>query len=81
MQVDDCVYAGVVVVYTCPKGRKEVKNMKVKDFPNWRKVVFNDRAILKNDLRYMNWQQVRALDEMEVILTEDNGKTLVLENR
>ena len=55
--------------------------MQVKDFPNWRKVVFNDRAILKNDLRYMNWQQVRALDEMEVILTEDNGKTLVLENR
>lgn len=81
MQVDDCVYAGVVVVYTCPKGRKEVKNMKIKDFPNWRKVVFNDRAILKSDLRYMSWQQIRALDEMEVILAEDDGKTLVLENR
>lgn len=81
MQVDDCVYTGVVVFYNRPEDRKEVKNMKVKDFPNWRKVVFNDRAILKNDLRYMNWQQVRALDEMEVILTEDNGKTLVLENR
>lgn len=81
MQVDDCVYADVVVFYNRPEDRKEVKNMKVKDFPNWRKVVFNDRAILKSDLRYMNWQQVRALDEMEVILTEDNGKTLVLENR
>ena len=81
MQVDDCVYVGVVVVYTCPKGRKEAKNMKVKDFPNWHKVVFNDRAILKSDLRYMSWQQIRALDEMEVILAEDNGKTLVLENR
>jgi len=55
--------------------------MKVKDFPNWRKVVFNDRAILKNDLRYMNWQQVRALDEMEVILEEDNGEMLIVENR
>ena len=55
--------------------------MKVKDFPNWRKVVFNDRAILKSDLRYMSWQQVRALDEMEVILEEDGGKTLIVENR
>ena len=61
--------------------QEEQKKMKVKDFPNWRKVVFNDRALLKNDLRYMSWQQVRALDEMEVILAEDNGKTLVLENR
>lgn len=55
--------------------------MKVKDFPNWRKVVFNDRAILKSDLRYMSWQQIQTLDEMEVILAEDDGKTLVLENR
>ena len=70
-----------MVVYTCPKGRKEVKNMKVKDFPNWHKVVFNDRAILKSDLRYMSWQQIQTLDEMKVILAEDDGKTLVLENR
>ena len=54
--------------------------MKVKDFPNWRVVVFNDRAILKSDLCYMNWQQVRALDEMEVILEEDNGEVLIVEN-
>ena len=55
--------------------------MKVKNFPNWRKVVFNDRAILKNDLRYMSWQQVRTLDEMDAILEEDNGETLIVENR
>ena len=55
--------------------------MKVKDFPNWRKVVFNDRAILKNDLHYISWQQIRALDEMEVILEEDDGETLIVENR
>lgn len=55
--------------------------MKVKDFPNWSKVILNDRAILKSDLRYMSWQQVRALDEMEVMLEEDNGKTLICENR
>lgn len=63
------------------KQKQEEQKMQVKDFPNWRKVVFNDRAILKSDLRFMSWQQIRALDEMEVILTEDNGKTLVLENR
>ena len=71
----------VVVIYTYPKGRKEVKKMKVKDFPNWRKVVFNDRAIMKSDLRYMSWQQIRALDEMEVILEENDGETLIVENR
>lgn len=70
-----------MVVYTYPKGRKEVKNMKVKNFPNWRKVVFNDRVLLKSDLHYMSWQQVRALDEMEVILEEDGGATLIVENR
>ena len=31
--------------------------------------------------RYLVTTWSRALDEMEVILTEDNGKTLVLENR
>ena len=57
--------------------------MKVKDFPNWRKVVFNDRVILKSDLRYMRWQQVRVLDEMEVLLAEEEegGAVLIVENR
>ena len=57
--------------------------MKVKDFLNWRKVVFNDRVILKSDLRYMSWQQVRALDEMEVLLAEEEegGAVLIVENR
>lgn len=55
--------------------------MKVKDFPNWSKVILNDRAILNSDLRYMSWQQIRALDEMEVTLEENNGKTLICENR
>lgn len=57
--------------------------MKVKEFPNWEKVVFQDRAILKTDLRFMSWQQVRALDEMEVILAEEEegGTVLIIENR
>ncbi len=55
--------------------------MKAKDFPNWQRLIFRDRAILKSDLRFMSWQQIRALDEMEVILEEDGGETLILENR
>lgn len=55
--------------------------MKVKDFPNWQRLIFRDRIILKSDLRYMSWQQVRALDETEVLLEEDGGKMLILENR
>lgn len=55
--------------------------MKVKDFPNWQKIIFNDRAILKSDTKYMNWQQIRALDEREVIATEDKDRTLIVENR
>lgn len=57
--------------------------MKVKEFPNWEKVVLNDRTILKTDLRFMSWQQIRALDEMEVILAEEEegGAILIVENR
>ena len=55
--------------------------MTVKDFPNWQKVVLNDRAILKADTRYMSWEQIRALDNMEVILEENNGETLIVEKR
>ena len=55
--------------------------MKVKDFPHWQRLIFRDRVILKSDLRYMSWQQVRALDNLDVLLEEDGGETLVLENR
>lgn len=55
--------------------------MKVKDFSNWQRLIFRDRAILKSDLRYMSWQQVRVLEEMDVLLEEDGGETLILENR
>ena len=55
--------------------------MKVKDYPNWKKVVFNDRAILKTDTKFMSWEQIRALDNIEVILAEDKGRTLICENR
>ena len=55
--------------------------MKVKDFPNWKRLIFEDRAILKSDLRYMAKSQVKALENLPVLLVEDNGKTLVIEYR
>lgn len=55
--------------------------MKVKDFPQWRKVVFNDRAILKSDAKYFSKEQWNRLEETKVILEEDNGRTLIVENR
>ena len=55
--------------------------MKVKDFPNRRKIMFNGRTVLRADTKYMSWQQIRALDELEVLEEMDGGKTLVVENR
>ena len=55
--------------------------MKVKDFPNWKNVVLNDRVILKVDTNFMSWEQIRALDNLEVIAEEDKGRTLICENR
>ena len=53
--------------------------MKVKDFSNWKRLIFEDRAILKSDLRYMAKSQAQALENLPVLLAEDNGKTLVIE--
>ena len=55
--------------------------MKVKDFPNWRKIMFNGRTVLRADTKYMSWQQIRSLDELEVLEEMDGGKTLAVENR
>lgn len=55
--------------------------MKVKEFPNWKKVVFKARAILRNDLKFMSWEQIKKLDELEVLIVEDNGRMLICENR
>ena len=40
--------------------------MKVKDFPNWKNVVLNDRVILKVDTNFMSWEQ-----------SHDTGKVFV----
>lgn len=53
---------------------------KVKEYQNWQRIIFLDRAILKSDLKYMSWDQIARLDNLEVTLAEDNGKTLIIEN-
>lgn len=53
---------------------------KVKEYQNWQRIIFQDRTILKADLKYMSWDQIIRLDNLEVTLSEDNGETLIIEN-
>lgn len=53
---------------------------KVKEYQNWKKIILQDRAILKSDLKYMSWDQIRRLDNLEVTLAEDRGRILIIEN-
>ena len=53
---------------------------KVKEYQNWQRIIFQDRTILKADLKYMSWGQIIRLDNLEVTLSEDNGETLIIEN-
>ena len=46
--------------------------MKVKDFKNWKKIIFNDRIILRDDLRLMSAEQIKNLEEMEVLTAVAN---------
>ena len=55
--------------------------MKVKDFPNWKNVVLNDRVILKVDINFMSWEQICALNNLEVIKVKGKGRTLICKNR
>lgn len=53
---------------------------KVKEYQNWQRIIFLDRTILKSDLKYMSWDQIKRLNDLEVALAEDNSKTLIIEN-
>lgn len=48
---------------------------KVKDFLNWSKIIFPDRTILRTDLDHMNWQQIRAIGNLEVKTHEEDEET------
>lgn len=51
--------------------------MKVKNFGHWDKLVFSDRVILKDDLKYMSLEQKDSLNELNVIRS-DRGKVLYI---
>ena len=51
--------------------------MKVKDFPNWKNVVLNDRVILRVDIGFMSWEQIYALNNLDVIKVKGKGRTLI----
>ena len=54
--------------------------MKVKNFGRWDKLVFSDRVILKNDLKYMSLEQKDSLNELDVIRS-DRGKVLYISEK
>ena len=54
--------------------------MKGKDFPNWKNVVLNDRVILKIDVEFMSWEQIYALNNLDVIKVKGKGRTLICKN-
>lgn len=47
--------------------------MKLKECKDWKKVIFNDRSILKKDLALMSKWQVESLMNLEVIATKQKG--------
>ena len=47
--------------------------MKLKECKNWKKVIFDDRSILKVDLALMSKQQVENLMNLDVIATKWKG--------
>lgn len=52
---------------------------KVKDFNDWHKILFEDRAILRSDVHLMNWQQIKDLGNLKVVHSErDEEGNLVL---
>ena len=51
---------------------------KVKDFSNWTKIIFPDRTILRCDLKYMSWEQIKSLDNVVVRSYEEEDEELIL---
>lgn len=55
--------------------------MKVKDCKVWRRIVFEDRVIIRTDLCLMSAEQRNALMEMDVVESKSNRFTLVVSNK
>ena len=50
----------------------------VANYPNWKQLVLSDRTILREDLRYMSWEQIKCIDQLPVALAEDQDITLII---
>ena len=50
----------------------------VANYPKWRKLVLQDRTILRGDLRYMSWEQIESINKLPVLLAEDHDTVLII---
>lgn len=70
-----------MIYYTCPKGQKgRQKNMKVKEFKDWKAIHFNGRTVLKSDTRFFSWEQIKRIEELEVLRWSKDERELWAEN-
>lgn len=53
----------------------------VKDFPQWKKIQFNGRTVLRCDTKYMSWEQIKSLDDLQVLEEQNKGTVLIVENK
>lgn len=51
--------------------------MKLKDCKDWKAVIFDDRTILKQDLKYMSSEQIESLKNIDVIKGTRKGCYIV----
>lgn len=66
------VYGRKVNIHTA-NGWVKVKTMKLKECKDWKKVIFDDRSILKVDLSLMCKWQIDSLMNLEVVSTKRKG--------
>ena len=55
--------------------------MKLKDCKDWKAVIFDDRTILKQDLKYMSSEQINSLENIDVIKRTHKGCYIVSKNK
>ena len=54
--------------------------MKVKEFKDWKVIHFNGRTVLKSDTRFSSWEQIKRLEELEVLEWSKDERELWAEN-
>ena len=54
--------------------------MKVKEFKDWKAIHFNGRTVLKSDTRFFSWEQIKRLEELDVLEWSKDERELWAEN-